>query len=222
MSVGKTVGVVSLAAAVSLGIGFAVGSSMNKGISGKLDGNNNSAPIISGLKDKNLDELGVQLSDIMLPKDEYDKLGGAILQSAMGLFMAQAQGAGISVDEKATEELKKKIDDKYTRKYFTDINAVSMKELSKEDLISILSFYATDAGQKFLKLSPEIIQKTMNTVQTDLSQWLPVAVNEVVAKLKNGGKEPNAVPSGSAPSGSEGPGGPAGAPAADEKPASNS
>lgn len=194
MSAGKTVGVVSLAAAVSLGIGFAIGSSMNKGMSGSLDGNNNSAPIVSGLKDKNVEELGGQLSDIMLPQEEYDKLNGAILQSAMGLFMAQAQGAGITVDEKASDELKKRVDGKYSRKYFTDINTGSMKELSRDDLIAILSFYATSAGQKFLKLSPEIIQKTMSTVQADLSQWLPTAVTEVVTQLKTGGKAPEGAP----------------------------
>lgn len=181
----KTIGVIALAAVVSLGIGFAIGTSLNKpGIN--VDSNNSNIPV-SDLSEKSVEELGVQLSDIMLPKEEYDKLGGAILQSGMGLFMAQAQGAGLTVDEKATEELKKRIDEKYTRKYFTDQNAVSMKELNKEDLVAILSFYNTTAGQKFLKLSPQIIESTMTAVQNDLQQWLPATVTEVIGKLKTGG-----------------------------------
>ncbi len=194
MSTGsKTIGVVSLAAIVSLGVGFAIGSSVSKGSSSALDSNNNTAPLIKSLSEKKLEDLGVQLSDIMLPKEEYDKLGGAILQSAMGLFMAQAQGAGITVDEKAGNELKTRIDAKYTRKYFTDMNAVSMKELTKEDLVAILAFYGTSSGGKFLKLSPKIIEATMTSVQTDLSQWLPATVTEVIAKLK-GGSAPAAAP----------------------------
>ncbi|MCA9508039.1 MAG: DUF2059 domain-containing protein, partial [Myxococcales bacterium] len=152
MNTGKFVGIISLAALVSLGIGFAIGSSMCK--------RGTNAPNMSDLENKNVDELNVMLSDVMLPQDEFDKLSSAILQSAMGLFMAQAQGAGINVGDTATNELKNKIEAKYSRKYFSDINAESMKDLSKEELVAILSFYGTDAGQKFLKLSPEIIQKT--------------------------------------------------------------
>jgi hypothetical protein len=199
----STVGIVSLAAIVSLGVGFGIGFSMNKSSSAGLDGNNNTAPMAKELSEKSIEDLGVQLSDIMLPKEEYDKLGGAILQSAMGLFMAQAQGAGITVDEKAGNELKTRIDTKYTRKYFTDMNAVSMKELTKDDLVAILAFYGTSSGGKFLKLSPKIIEATMTSVQNDLSQWLPVTVNEVIAKLKGNGKAPEAAPSDGAVPGGE-------------------
>lgn len=133
-----------------------------------------------------VDELGSKLSEVMLPEEEFVKLEGAIFQTAMGLMMAQAQGAGITVTDEAQKELKDSINQKYSRKYFADMNASSMKELSKEDLMLILSFYHTSAGQKFLELSPKIIQTTMTAVQADLSAWLPKTVDALVAKLKTG------------------------------------
>jgi hypothetical protein len=70
-----------------------------------------------------------------------------------------------------------------------------MKDLSKEELIAIISFYNTESGQKFLKLSPKIIQTTMQAVQADLSSWLPTTVDNLVAKLKGGNdKDKNEAP----------------------------
>lgn len=185
----KMIGLI-VAVVVSVAVGFGIATFMNSQKIA-LDKNNNSGPVFQSYSAMDMEQLTTELSNIMLPEDEYNKLGSAILQSAMGLFMAQAQGAGISIDDKAQDELKSRIDNKYSRRYFTEMNANSMKELSKEDLIGILSFYSTEAGQKFLVLSPKIIESTMMAVQNDLSQWLPVTVNEVVAKIKEGGSQPS-------------------------------
>ncbi len=181
----KTVTVVSIAVVFALGLGIAIGTA----IKGKTNvGDNNVANPANdkALNDLPVEELGAKLSNVMLPEEEFGKLSTAIYQTAMGLFMAQAQQAGINVSDAAQQELKKSIDDKYSRKYFEDMNANSMKELSKPELISIIGFYNTEAGIKFLKLSPKIIQSTMSAVQADLTQWLPKTVDALVAKLKGG------------------------------------
>lgn len=186
----KTVTVVSISAIIALGIGIAIGTSLNqKGILGGTagDGNNNFAPEgLGNIAELPVEELGSKLSNIMLPEEEFTRLEAAILQTGMGLFMAQAQQAGVTVTDEAQADLKKSISEKYSRKYFSDMNAGSMQELSKPDLISIISFYNTEAGQKFLKLSPKIIQTTMTAVQSDLSAWLPKTIEALVVKLKGG------------------------------------
>lgn len=186
----KTITVVAIAVIFALGVGIAIGSSIkNKDgqIANSFNDNNNSAPVTPGANgDNSVEELSAKLSDVMMPEEEFSKLESAIFQTAMGLFMGQAQQAGINVTDEAQQELKKSINEKYSRKYFSDMNADSMKELNKDELISIISFYNTEAGQKFLKLSPKIIQKTMSSVQADLSAWLPKTVEALVAKLKGG------------------------------------
>lgn len=69
------------------------------------------------------------------------------------------------------------------------MNASSMKELTKDELISVIRFYNTEAGQKFLRESPKIIKATMAAVQADLAAWLPKTVGELVAN-PNGGNVP--------------------------------
>jgi hypothetical protein len=182
----KVMSIVSIALIFAFGLGIAIGASVDiKGLP-FAKGLNNKATLVSdaSLGEESVEELGTKLSGIMLPEDEFLKLESAIYQTAMGLFMAQAQGAGINVTEAAQQELKKNLDEKYSRKYFSDMNADSMKELDKNELVSILSFYQTAAGQKFLALSPKAIQATMATVQADLSAWLPRTVDALVAKLK--------------------------------------
>jgi hypothetical protein len=174
---------------VALGLGVALGYWLQGKSSLKIGKQND--PALVPIKDVNWDEqtleqLGESLSQVMLPEDEFLKLQAAIFQTGMGLFMAQAQSAGLTVTDSAQQELKKAIEDKYTRKYFADMNAGSMKELTKPEFISVLSFYNTEAGQKFLRLSPKIIQSTMTEVQKDLAAWLPKTVETLVAKGKGG------------------------------------
>lgn len=177
----KTTVVVSLSVICALAVGIFIGTKLNKGPSiADASGKHEDWSALS------VDELGAKLSEVMLPEDEFVKLEGAIFQTAMGLMMAQAQGAGITVTDDIQKELKDSINEKYSRKYFADMNASSMKELSKDDLILILGFYHTTAGQKFLELSPKIIQTTMAAVQADLSAWLPKTVDALVTKLKTG------------------------------------
>jgi hypothetical protein len=143
------------------------------------------SPTAADLENKSQEELTMSLSKIMLPDDEYNKLSDAIYQTALNLLMAQSQAAGLEVSEATQQELKDSINKKYSRQYFADINSNSMKDLSKADLVSILSFYNTEPGQKFLTLSPKIIEGTMASVQNDLSQWLPSTVEAMVNKLKS-------------------------------------
>src|SRR6185437_2033074 len=111
-------------------------------------------------------------SEIMLPEDEFSKLGDAIYQTAMGLLTSQAQSSGIQITEAVEQELKSSIQKKYSRQFFASMNANAMKDLSKEELVSILAFYNTPTGGKFLRLSPKIIEGTMASTQSDLQQWL--------------------------------------------------
>ncbi|HXW53916.1 MAG TPA: DUF2059 domain-containing protein [Myxococcota bacterium] len=188
----KLITVVCITLVASLAIGIAIGTSLkNKGMpfSGNSDDNNNAVPVpIKDVNwnDKSQEELGSSLSEVMLPEDEFTNLQKAIFQTAMGLFTAQAQSAGINVSDESQQELKKTIEDRYSRKYFSDLNADSMKDLSKPELITILSFYNTEAGVKFLKLSPKMVNATMHTLQQDLSSWVPTAVDAQMAKLKGG------------------------------------
>lgn len=185
----STVTAVSIGLVLAVGLGIAIGTFIKS--EGNIDANNNAVPVAdAALVNQTVEELSGKLSEFMLPEEEYSRLGTAIFQTAMGLFMAQAQQANITVDEAAQQRLKKSIDDKYSRKYFADINANSMQELTKPDLVTIINFFGTESGQKFLKLSPKIIQTTMTTVQNDLSQWLPKTVEELVAKLKGGAAAP--------------------------------
>lgn len=179
----KTVTVVSIAIVFAMALGIAIGATIkNKG----NDHSNGVAVSDPNLKNETIEQLSGKLSNIMLPDDEFGKLGGAIFQTAMGLFMAQSQQAGIEATDAAQQELRKSIDDKYSRQYFADMNAKSMAELTQPDLVAIIGFYQTEAGQKFLKLSPKIIQSTMTAVQADLTQWLPKTVDALVSKLKGG------------------------------------
>lgn len=184
----KNFGTIAISAVIALGIGVAIGNSMGgKGLFSAGDKNNNNAiPVLDDLPGKSLEELSQKLSEVMLPEEEFNKLETAILNAATGLFMAQSQAAGVTVTDEHKQELKKSINEKYNRDYFAKMNATSMTELSKEDLIGIISFYHTEAGKKFLQLSPKIIQSTMSNVQTDLSAWLPKTVEALVAKVKGG------------------------------------
>jgi hypothetical protein len=184
----KTLTVVSISVIFALGIGVAIGSTLNKkgGWSGAGDKNNTNS-MAEDLSDKSVEELGEKLSEFMLPENEFSKLQAAIMQAGLGLFMSQAQTAGISINEDMQKELKEAIDKKYDRKYFSGLNAESMKEINKDELISIIGFYHTEAGKKFLEMSPKIIQETMTKVQTNLSEWLPKTVEAMVTKFKDGG-----------------------------------
>jgi hypothetical protein len=191
----KDISIALVCAIIAGGAGFFIGS-QNKKVKEPLSDlaelpreNAPSALEHDEWEKKTLEELSSSLSTIMLPDEEYSKLGDAIYQTALNLLMAQAQAADLEVSVAAEEELKDSINKKYSRQYFADMNALSMKELSKSDLVAILSFYNTEAGKKFLTLSPKIIESTMTSVQTDLSQWLPTTVDNVLNKLKTGKKE---------------------------------
>lgn len=171
--------VVIVAAVIALGVGVAIGMTIKKGAKPTTASG-------ESYEGKSVEELSTKLSELMLPEEEFVKLEDAIFQTGMGLLMAQAQSAGVTVSEGTQQELKKSINEKYSRKYFADINSASMKDLGQEDLVLILNFYDTEAGKKFLSLSPKIIQQTMKVVQQDLSAWLPKTVEGLIAKQKGG------------------------------------
>jgi len=202
----KNLGIIILSVVLAGALGFYVGSRQKAKAPPLSDltdekvpptGTEAAAPIAgeavvskAELESKTQEELTMSLSKIMLPDDEYNKLSDAIYQTALSLLMAQSQAAGIEVSEATQQELKDSIAKKYSRQYFADINANSMKDLTKADLVNILSFYNTEPGQKFLTLSPKIIESTMTSVQSDLSQWLPATVDAMVTKLKGGSGAP--------------------------------
>jgi|GEM_PF-1740259 len=190
----RMITVVSITLVVSLAIGIAIGNSLGKGKMSSSDNNNNGVAVLKDVNwnEKTPEELGASLSEVMLPEDEFTNLQDAIYKTGVGLLMAQAQSAGITATDQAQQELKKSVEEKYSRKYFSETNAGSLQELSKPELITVLSFYNTEAGQKFLKLSPKMIKETMSKVQADLSAWLPKEIDTIVAKLKGGDvKNPN-------------------------------
>lgn len=181
---------IAISAVVALGIGVAIGSSLGgKGLFSAGDKNNNATPELADLPSKSVEELSAKLSEVMLPENEFSKLESAISQAGVGLLMAQSQAAGLTASEDMQNELKKNLAEKYNRKYFSDLNSESMKDLTKEELIAIINFYHTEAGKKFLEKSPQIIQATMAKVQADIGSNLPTMVTSLVEKHKNGGAD---------------------------------
>jgi hypothetical protein len=132
------------------------------------------------------EDLANKLSSVMLPDDEYNRLMDAIHQTLMGLVLAQIEDSGLEVGKDVEDEIKAEIQAKFSREYFTKLNTQSMQEIPKTDLAAILRFYDSEAGKKFQKKSPEIIKKTMESVQADLATWLPSKVDTVVTKVKSG------------------------------------
>lgn len=208
----KTWGIFILSLIVVAFIGYAIGSSTSRKVGPLLDIEKEQAKAADIVDEnqqqqamaatgqwagKSNEELTASLSEIMLPEEEFSKLGDAIYQTAMGLLMAQAQNSGLEVTQATEQELKNSIEQKYNRQFFASQNASAMKDLSKDELVAILSFYNTPAGAKFLKLSPKIIESTMTTTQNDLQQWLPTTVENLVSKLKGnseGGQPENQPP----------------------------
>ena len=129
---------------------------------------------------KSEEELKNDLSLVMLPQDEFSKLLNAIEQTGLGLLNAQAQSKNVTITPEIEKNLTDTIKEKYTRKYFSDINLASMKELNKEELTEILNFYASNAGTKIRDLTPKIIQSTMQVVQKDLSEWMPSTIEQII------------------------------------------
>lgn len=166
-------------AAASLGIGYFAGSYFSNcktknadTASTKVTNNNFSS--------KSEEELKNDLSLVMLPQDEFSKLLNAIEQTGLGLLNAQAQSKNVTITPEIEKNLTDTIKEKYTRKYFSDINLTSMKELNKEELTEILNFYASNAGTKIRDLTPKIIQSTMQVVQKDLSEWMPSTIEQII------------------------------------------
>lgn len=180
----KTVGSIILGVALGVAVGFFVWGTKcgSKGAAGQADGGTLPANVDS----MNETELAGSLSSVMLPDDEYNRLLDAIFQTAMGLIMAEIQDSGIEVNKTVEDELKGNINQHFSREYFTKLNTESMKELPKADMISVLRFYHSEAGKKFLVLSPKIIKTTMDKVQEELGAWLPSTRDGVVSKLKGG------------------------------------
>lgn len=179
----KTVGSIILGAALGVAVGFFVwGTKCGKGAAGHADG----GTLPTNVESMNEAELAGSLSTVMLPEDEYNRLLDAIFQTVMGLVMADVQDSGIEVTKTVEDELKGDINKHFSRDYFTKLNTESMKELPKEDIVAVLRFYHSEAGKKFLVLSPKIIQTTMGEVQKELGEWIPSIKDSVVVKLKGG------------------------------------
>ncbi len=168
---------------IAAGIGYAVGVSI-KG-SGSPSANTETAGqeavVDTG---ETVEQLSEKLSAVMMPQEEYEKLTAAIYQTGLTLLTSRAQSSGLEVDPSIGEDLKKIVSEKYTRDYFTKMNASAMTGLEKTDLFQIIKFYETDAGKKFLSLSPKIIANTMTTVRDDMAAWIPQTVETLMEKVK--------------------------------------
>lgn len=165
--------------------GFALSSFTNKA-GFNIDKDNNNAAV-GDLSEKTVEELHDMLSQFVLPENEFVKLEAAIVQAGMGLLMAQSQAQQASITDEIRKDLENAIKEKYNRKYFSSMNATSMNDLTKDELTKIVLFYNTSWGQKFLDISPKIIQTTMTNVQADVSTWLPKTIGNIIAKAT--GKE---------------------------------
>lgn len=180
-----TIGISVILLLIAFGLGFWIGGKKGSDKTPEIEINSFE---IQDIKDKDQAALMRDLSDIMMPKDEYEKLIGAVLQTGMGLMGAKSQGQGIDIKPGVETQLKARIENKYSRSYFTDLNAKSMEELTKPELEAILIFYKSSAGQKFLRLSPMIIETTMKNVQMDLAKWLPEEIEKMLSEMKEGEK----------------------------------
>ena len=56
------------------------------------------------------------------------------------------------------------------------------RTFSETELGAILAFYKTDAGLKWTKSTPEIIQETMMQIQLDLQDKLPRFIDAMAKK----------------------------------------
>lgn len=180
---------------LGLGVGLSIGASIWGGKNPlaflALDNDNINKPI--GKADfvkKPQEQLVILLSEMMMPKEEHAKILAAITQTGMGLMSAQSQGSDLNITQGVETQLRGRIENRYSLKYFIDMNAKSMKDLSKYDLEAILYFYNTPPGEKFFKLSPQIIENTLKSAQTDVASWLPAEINKMLDEMKFGLKVP--------------------------------
>lgn len=175
-------------AAAALGIGYFAGSYFSNCKTKSSETASSANQVNGNFAAKSENDLKNDLSLVMLPQDEFSKLINAIEQTGIGLLNAQAQGKNLTITPEIEKNLTDAIKEKYTRKYFSDINTTSMKGLTKEELIDILNFYASNAGTKIRDLTPKIIQETMQVVQKDLSEWMPSTIEQII---KDPTKKPN-------------------------------
>lgn len=149
---------------------------------------------IKGFEEKPVDALFEDLSLVMLPQDEYEKLISAIEQTALGLLNAKAKDSNAQITPAMEEALKNRVKQKYSRQFFTSISSDIVKQLNKDELVKILYFYSSTAGKKIRELTPEVISKTMGAVQSDITVWLPEAVNITLTGEKpTGNAQPDIV-----------------------------
>lgn len=133
-----------------------------------------------------IEELREKLCKVFLPEKELKNLQAYIFQTYNELLENKAKKIGISVNEKTQKKLKDSIGEKYNRKYFDNLKASFMRDLTKNDIVLALNFYHSPAGQKFLELSPGIVSKTMDALNTNLSTWLPKEIDEILRKSQAG------------------------------------
>jgi len=127
-----------------------------------------------------------ELSRTMLPKEQYDQMIEGIVQTGLAMANAKVEQDKLKVDfEKESQKIEKSLREKFTYDYFISMNSKTMKKnFSEVELKTILGFYQTDLGRKWIKHTPEIITETMLMVQTDLQEQLPKLVDAMVSKKK--------------------------------------
>jgi len=109
------------------------------------------------------------LSQSMFSKEQHGQMIETIVQ--MGQSMARAQPSG-DANKKAVDpaELEKDLRNSFSYDYFIDLNKATLKKnFTDAQLADLAKFFSTEAGKKWVKVTPNIIQETMGQVRTDFS-----------------------------------------------------
>jgi hypothetical protein len=125
-----------------------------------------------------------ELSKTMLPQEQYEQMIGQIVQTGSAMAQAKIEQEKLKADPaKEAAKIEKSLKSTFTYKYFIDLNMKTMKKnFDDAELKSILDFYDTPIGKKWIKFTPQIIGETMESVQKDLREKLPKLVDAIGGK----------------------------------------
>lgn len=116
-----------------------------------------------------------QLSETMMSSEQYDKMLQAIVQGGISMAADDVEiNGGVPDVQGKAKDVEAALRKKFTYKYFIGTNSTTIqKKFEAKEMGAILTFLATDAGKKWLKHTPTIIDETFGNVQTDLQVMIP-------------------------------------------------
>jgi hypothetical protein len=127
---------------------------------------------------KTSDELALELLEITG--------GTAMAQQVMDMMSAQMRPAYPSVPQAFWDELIGSLDGNQLSAMMVPVYS---KYYSREDLLALLQFYRTPLGQRVIKLSPAIMQESMEIG----GAWGRAKAAEIIERLQKQGYQPEQI-----------------------------